>query len=777
MNRCMHVPITVFLLSFLSLCLPARSASAEGFSGARAYATLRTLAGEIGPRPMGSPAEQRALAFAESSFVAAGCDTAYVMPMTTPKGVNTTSGIAVGVLKGSSGRIIVIGGHIDSSAPDVPGANDDGSGAACVIELARVLGKRELRSTIVFACFGGEEEGLQGSTWFVDHFPQLDSVDLMLQIDMADGASYFELDPDAAFQVSAPRWLPEAAQEIYNAQRNDGDLRYLTHMATLNSSTPGGTGSDHMPFLEKGIPAIDFTSDIGYPIHSPLDNLATFDSSGLERSGSLVLGLVERFDAGVPSRTTEKYYLLQFAGHLFFLSHEIMYALSAIAVILSVVAFNTLRRKRLKDRSAEPSWSGLKLAVIAFVVQACVWLPETLLGAIKGYRYPWVNNFPAFTLLALLGGLLGLWLSLRVVSRWRIGTDPFPLFVRFFILMFGGWFGSLMANPEIALYTAWPLFWISLAVLVRPVWFKAGASLVALYLPARLVFVEPLTLFLRLMSGSTYENAFRNLVLPDVLYILGFGLMSLPFVYGLAAVHRSSDRDVFALRRFRSGRSGLILCGLFILLSGALVFTTVYDGAWQPIVRIEQKLTLGADSSAVHMTGSEGVDGLTVSLDGGMTTEVIAAQVLERSFPGALPEGWLGYDQTTAVLPDSARPDSLVQIKRVVDLDGSVRPVSVELRYHSDKPVTVTSPWAQGSRRRDLGSTETTGVFSWYSFPELPLRIPVALRVARGQTVTESLEVTYDTLAMPVRLSAPGMTVRTRMTVTRRDTLHAPGGE
>jgi hypothetical protein len=106
-----------------------------------------------------------------------------------------------------------------------------------------------------------------------------------------------------------------------------------------------------------------------------------------------------------------------------------------------------------------------------------------------------------------------------------------------------------------------------------------------------------------------------------------------------------------------------------------------------------------------------------------------------------------------------------------------VRPLSVELRYHSEKPLTVTSPWAQGSRRRDLGPTGTTGVFTWYSFPELPLRIPVTLRVARGQTVTESLEVTYDTLFAPVRFSAPDMNVRKRMIMTRRDTLHAPGGE
>lgn len=772
----MRTPILAILFTSLLFFAPRPVIAAEGFSGARAYATLQKLAGEIGPRPLGSPAEQKALALAVSTFAGAGCDTAYVMPMTSPLGVNTTSGIAVGIHKGTSGRIIVIGGHIDSSAPDVAGANDDGSGAACVMELSRVLGKRPTHSTIIFACFGGEEEGLFGSTWFVKHFPQIDSVDLMLQIDMTDGASYFELDPDAAFQVSAPRWLPEAAQEIYNAQRGDGQMRYLTHMSTLNSSTPGGTGSDHMPFLEKGIPAIDFTSDIGYPIHSPLDNLATFDSSGLERTGSLVLGLVERFDGGVPSRTTDKYYLLQFANHLFFLSHTVMYVLSGIAVLLAVVVFNTLRRRRLKDRTGEPSWSGFKLVVYTFLIQACIWLPETLLGAVKGYRFPWVNNFPAFTVFAVIGGALGVWLALRLAGRWRIGTDPFPLFTRFFILMFGAWFGTMMANPELAFYMAWPMFWISLGMLLRPAPLKAGAFLIGIYLPTRLVFVEPIMIFLRMLSSSTYESALRN-ALPDFFYIIGFGLLSLPFVFGFAALYRSAQSDMFALKRLRTGRSGLVLAGLFVACFAYLLTTPVYDAAWEPIVRIEQRSRLGADTTTLKVTGSEGANGLSISLDGGKSAEVIASRVFERTMRDSALAPWLNYDQTTAVLPDSARPDSLVRLTRVVDLDGPVRPLTVELRYHSEKPLQVSSPWSQGARHRSIGSTDNTGLFTWYAFPALPLRIPVTLRVSRGQIVTESLDVTYDSLSAPVRLTAPGMIVRKQFVISRKDTLRAPGGE
>jgi Zn-dependent M28 family amino/carboxypeptidase len=149
---------------------------------------------------MGSPAERRALDFAVARFRQYGCQEAYVMPIAVAAGVNTSSGVAVGILKGKTGRIIVIGGHMDSSGPDIPGANDDGSGAATVIELARVLGGRQHESTGLCCCWGGEEEGLRGSEHFVANYAGIDSVALMLQVDMADGSGELEADPDGARQ-------------------------------------------------------------------------------------------------------------------------------------------------------------------------------------------------------------------------------------------------------------------------------------------------------------------------------------------------------------------------------------------------------------------------------------------------------------------------------------------------------------------------------------------------------------------------------------------------
>ncbi len=84
----------------------------------------------------------------------------------------------VATLKGTDpndDRIFVLSGHMDSRNKNVmdkdgfaPGANDDGSGTAAVIELARVMASREFPATVVFVAFTGEEQGLKGATYMSD---------------------------------------------------------------------------------------------------------------------------------------------------------------------------------------------------------------------------------------------------------------------------------------------------------------------------------------------------------------------------------------------------------------------------------------------------------------------------------------------------------------------------------------------------------------------------------------------------------------------------------
>ncbi len=78
------------------------------------------------------------------------------------------------ILKGTDptdNRVILVSGHLDSRVTDVmnakskaPGANDDASGVAIVMEMARIMASRQFPATLVFVAFQGEEQGLKGST-------------------------------------------------------------------------------------------------------------------------------------------------------------------------------------------------------------------------------------------------------------------------------------------------------------------------------------------------------------------------------------------------------------------------------------------------------------------------------------------------------------------------------------------------------------------------------------------------------------------------------------
>ena len=98
----------------------------------------------------------------------------FVQPVSSRIPVPTTITNVVATLKGTASpeRFYVVTGHLDSRVTDVldftsdaPGADDDGSGVACVLELARLFATRQFPGTIVFATVAGEEQGLYGSTY------------------------------------------------------------------------------------------------------------------------------------------------------------------------------------------------------------------------------------------------------------------------------------------------------------------------------------------------------------------------------------------------------------------------------------------------------------------------------------------------------------------------------------------------------------------------------------------------------------------------------------
>jgi hypothetical protein len=197
----------------------------------------------------------------------------------------------VATLKGtqpeSADRIYVVSGHYDSmcSSPtdakcDAPGANDDASGTAAVLEMARAMAKHQFDATIVFMAVAGEEQSLLGSTYFAEQAKQKNwNIDAMLTNDIIGntlgGNGIRNRTTVRVFSEGVPsnETAAEATTRRSVGGENDSASRQLARFIkeTAERYVPGttvmlvwrrdryGRGGDHIPFLERGYPAVRFT--------------------------------------------------------------------------------------------------------------------------------------------------------------------------------------------------------------------------------------------------------------------------------------------------------------------------------------------------------------------------------------------------------------------------------------------------------------------------------------------------------------------------------------
>jgi hypothetical protein len=193
--------------------------------------------------------------------------------------------------------LIVVGAHYDSrnhqrcdgSQLPQPGANDNASGCAGVIELARVFARVPTAHAILFVCFAGEEQGLQGSFRFVDWLAQtgqLGRVAHMINLDMIGHAVDSRLDARVETTAAHAAWL-----DLYSAMAS-------TYAPELNLilSTATQPYSDHWPFLQAGIPAF-FTWENGASIYSHWHQVSDLpENMGYARE---LAGGILRMDAAV----------------------------------------------------------------------------------------------------------------------------------------------------------------------------------------------------------------------------------------------------------------------------------------------------------------------------------------------------------------------------------------------------------------------------------------------------------------------------------------------
>jgi len=204
-----------------------------------------------------------------------------------PEPTNLTNVIAT--LKGTTNpdRVYVVSGHYDSmcTSPtdakcDAPGANDDASGTAAVIELARVMSKMKFDATIIFMTVPGEEQGLLGAAYFAQQaLEKKMDIEGMFTNDIIGGVTTFKTAANRQTVRVFSEGVPsnETEQQATTRRGTGGEndsaarqlARFIKESADLYSPKFSVMmvyrrdrylrGGDHIPFVERGFTAIRIT--------------------------------------------------------------------------------------------------------------------------------------------------------------------------------------------------------------------------------------------------------------------------------------------------------------------------------------------------------------------------------------------------------------------------------------------------------------------------------------------------------------------------------------
>lgn len=200
-------------------------------------------------------------------------------------------GNVVATLKGTDpndSRIFLISGHLDSRRTDVmdgikdsPGANDDGSGSAAVLECARIMSKHSFPATIVFVTVSGEEQGLLGAYYMAKKVKSQNwNIEAVLNNDImgsnnsnetniinntqvrvfSEGLPYYDLDKQAKNIRQLGLENDGKARQLARYVKETGE-RYVDNLQVVMVYRNDRflRGGDHTPYVENGYAAVRIT--------------------------------------------------------------------------------------------------------------------------------------------------------------------------------------------------------------------------------------------------------------------------------------------------------------------------------------------------------------------------------------------------------------------------------------------------------------------------------------------------------------------------------------
>jgi Zn-dependent M28 family amino/carboxypeptidase len=241
--------------ALILLAVGAGYAAPVRFSGESALRLTKELT-DLGPRPVGTEAHRKAEQLIVSNLKSYGCTVREdSWTARTPLGAKPMKNILVHI-PGRSGRTIAITGHYDTKLmPEIRfvGANDGGSSAGLLLEMARVLCRTKPADEIVLVWLDGEEalvnwtaeDSLYGSRRLAGQWSANGSarrIKALINVDMIGDRDLVLME-----EWNSTGWLREL---VWQAAAELGHRRAFPR-------NPGAIEDDHMPFLRAGIPALD----------------------------------------------------------------------------------------------------------------------------------------------------------------------------------------------------------------------------------------------------------------------------------------------------------------------------------------------------------------------------------------------------------------------------------------------------------------------------------------------------------------------------------------
>jgi glutaminyl-peptide cyclotransferase len=278
----------------LCLALLVQAPNSPTFDSNRAWEHLRQLVG-FGPRPAGSAAIEQSRTYIKNQLAAIGVPvTEQAWDDQTPTGrVHMVNLIAT--IPGASKNRLVIGGHYDTKKFPFRfvGANDGGSSAAFLIELARVLKARRNPLTIEILFLDGEEAVIDwtgtdhtyGSRHYVADAKRsgsLASLKAFVLVDMIG-----DRDLQIKRDLNSTTWLTDIIWAA--AQKQQLGTYFRPERVQIED--------DHMPFMEAGVPSVDII-DLEYPAwHTAGDTLDAVSARSLQVVGDTLVAALPQIEA------------------------------------------------------------------------------------------------------------------------------------------------------------------------------------------------------------------------------------------------------------------------------------------------------------------------------------------------------------------------------------------------------------------------------------------------------------------------------------------------